>query len=170
MSRPESGTFSPFMEKYIQLANGSSITELIASHHQRLLDFYASIPEAKADYQYAPDKWTVKEVLSHVIDTDTVFAYRALVISRGEQQTLPGFDQDQFTENAEADQQSLAVLKEIFQTQRNYIKLLVSSFSNKQLARIGNVADYKLSVNAVSYALFGHALHHMQILKERYGL
>lgn len=168
MPRPQPHTYSPFMENYIGQAQGNTIQELIDNYHQQLLDFYCSLPEEKADYAYAPGKWTVKEVLSHVIETDTIFAYRALSISRGETQTLPGFDQDQYMENAEVNRQSLHFLKESFKAQREVVRLLVGSFSEKQLATIGHVSDYRLSVNSTCFVLFGHALHHISILQERY--
>ncbi len=170
MPRPQPNTYSPFMINYIGLTTGNSVQELIANHHQQLLDCYSSIPEEKADYKYAPEKWTVKEVLAHVTDTDIVFGYRALSISRGEQQTLPGFDENAYANNSEANNHSLYFLKENFKAQREVVKLLVASFSEKQLATIGNVSNYKLNVNAACYVLFGHALHHMNILKERYGI
>ncbi|MFT4204074.1 MAG: DinB family protein [Chitinophagaceae bacterium] len=137
MPRPTTDTYSPFMEGYIGETKGETIPELIANHHQELLDFYGSLPEDKADYAYATGKWTVKEVLSHVIDTDAVFFYRALALSRGETQTLPGFDQDQYADNAEATSQSLAALKGIFAAQRTFIQSAIVSFSETQLSRIG---------------------------------
>ena len=156
------------MESYIKHADGDTVTELISRYHQQLIDFYSAIPREKENYRYAPDKWTVKEVLAHVIDTDMIFAYRALAISRGEKQTLPGFNQDEYVSHCEADKHSLDSLKEHFKTQRELIKCLLLSFSESQLNTIGFVSDYQLSVNATCFVLFGHALHHMEILKERY--
>ena len=168
MSRPNPNTYSPFMQNYIDSVKGNTIAEIITNHHQELLDFYLSIPENFADYRYAEGKWTVKDVLMHVIDTDIVFGYRALAISRGESQILNGFDQDQYVQNAETSLQSFVFLKEMFKAQRESTKFLISSFSEKQLNRIGKVSDYELSVNAACFVLFCHALHHMRILKERY--
>jgi len=156
------------MEKYIEQTNGSSIQELIQNHHQELIDFYTSLPDELADYAYAEGKWSVKETLVHVVDTDSVFAYRALVIARGEQQALPGFDQDQYAANMNTSEHSFTFWKEAFVAQRRFIEKLITSFSEQQLLKIGSVSDYRLSVNASCYVLFGHALHHMNILKERY--
>lgn len=168
MPRPAMNTYSPFMEKYIAQTQGASVQDLIDYHYQALVDFYSSIPEEKVEYRYAPGKWTVREVVTHVIDTDAVFAYRALVIARGETQTLPGFDQDFFAISTKTNRLPLSRLKDMFLAQRVWVKLLVTSFSEAELSQVGNVSDYQLSVNAACFVLFGHALHHKKILQELY--
>ncbi|WP_447640495.1 MULTISPECIES: DinB family protein [Chitinophagaceae] len=168
MSRPAMNTYSPFMGKYIAQTRGMCVQDLIGNHYQDLVDFYCSIPEEKVDYQYAPGKWTVGQVMTHVIDTDAVFAYRALVIARGETQALPGFDQDLFAISAKTNRLPLSRLKDMFLAQRAWVKLLVTSFSETELSQVGNVSDYRLSVNAACFVLFGHALHHKKILQELY--
>ncbi|PZP46277.1 MAG: DNA damage-inducible protein DinB [Pseudopedobacter saltans] len=168
MPRPLSNTYSPFMQGYIDRTTGNNVQEIVDNHHQQLVDFYMSIPEDMSDFRYAANKWSIKEIVFHVIDTDLIFGFRALSISRGETQVLNGFDQDQYIQNAAVDQQTFAALKQMFQAQRESTKHLVLSFTEQQLQTIGKVADYSLSVNAACFVLFGHALHHMHVLQERY--
>ncbi|QES89992.1 DinB family protein [Rhizosphaericola mali] len=170
MGRPQPGTFIPFQSAYIDKTRGENIAELIQNHSDELIQFYISIPEEKADYAYAPDKWTVKEVLQHVIDNDRIFSYRMLAFSRGDQNVLPGYEQDDYIRNAQIENKSFLHLKEEFLFNRKSVELLIQSFSDEQLAIIGKIADYQITINTGCYILFGHALHHMVILKERYGV
>lgn len=170
MGRPQPGTFIPFQSAYIDKTHGENITELIRNHSDELIQFYISISEEKADYAYAPDKWTVKEVLQHVIDNDRIFSYRMLAFSRGDQNVLPGYEQDDYIRNAHINNKTFLQLKEEFLFNRKSVELLIQSFTEGQLAIMGNIGDFQISVNTGCYILFGHALHHMAILNERYGV
>jgi hypothetical protein len=170
MGRPQPGTFIPFQSAYIDKTHGENIPELIQHHSDELIQFYLSIPEDKADFTYAPDKWTVKEVLQHVIDNDRVFSYRVLAFSRGDQNVLPGYEQDDYIRNANIANKSFLQLKEEFLFNRKSVELLLQSLTEDQLSIMGKIGDFQISVNTGCYILFGHALHHMTILKERYGV
>ena len=169
MARPTAGSFGPFyQQRYIDAAIGESISDLIANHSIGLINFINSIPEEKADYSYAERKWTVKQLLQHIIDTERIFGYRALSISRKEPMPLPGFDEDSYAVNAPATHRTLASLKEEFALVRQSTDILLTSFTEEQLNRKGITSNYVITVNAICFIIFGHIIHHKTILQERY--
>jgi len=169
MARPTEGTFhAVYQQRYIDAASGKSVSELIDNHSRSLIDFISSIPEDKADYSYAEGKWTVKQLLQHLIDTERIFTYRALRFSRNDQTELAGFDEDAFAEHAPVNHRSLQNLKDEFVTVRKSTDLLLLSFTDEQLAMTGTVSGNFVTVNALCYIIFGHNIHHLNILKERY--
>ncbi len=169
MARPGSGTFHPiYQQRYIDAAKGESPIEVIANHSTSFIVFVNSIPEEKADYSYADGKWTVKQLLQHIIDTERIFTYRALCISRGEPLPLPGFDENSYSDKAPATHRTLASLKEEFAFVRQSTDILIKSFTEEQLIRKGVASNYVISVNALCFIIFGHIIHHQKILRERY--
>ena len=171
MSREHVGiALPPDQQHYIGLTQGGNIEDLIANHGVDLLQFYSSIPEEKADYSYAKGKWTVKQLFQHVIDTERILAYRAMSISRNEPMPLYGFDENSYAENAPASHRTLASLKEEFVLIRKSTDLLFRSFTEEQLAKRGVVNKNTITVNAIYYILFGHNIHHTNILKDKYLL
>ena len=169
MARPVSGTFHPiYQQRYIDAAIGESPIEVIDNHSTAFIIFVNSIPEEKGDYSYAEGKWTVKQLLQHIIDTERIFTYRALCISRGEPLPLPGFDENSYALNAPASHRTLASLKEEFAFVRQATDILIKSFTNEQLNRKGVASNYVISVNALCFIIFGHIVHHQKILQERY--
>lgn len=167
-TKPQPGQYSQRAAGYIDLAACDDILQLLANlmHSSALL--FESLTEDKANYSYAPGKWTIKEVLSHLIDTERVFAYRALCISRGEQQNLPGFEQDDYAANSEAAGRIWADLIGEYQAVRLSNLYLLRSLSRAQASRVGLANGNPASVSALAHMIAGHELHHINILKERY--
>ena len=169
MARPTGETYHAiYQQRYIDAAIGNSIEELIRNHSSSLIDFINSIPHEKANYKYAPEKWTVKQVLQHIIDTERIFSYRALRFSRNDDTPLSGFDEDSYATNAPVEHRSLSSLKKEFIALRKANDLLLSSFTEEQLQMTGIASGYKVSVNALCFIIFGHIIHHKEILEERY--
>ena len=169
MSRPIEGTFHPlYQQRYIDAAKGNTIDELIANHSNELAEFFLSIPEEKADYSYAEGKWTVKQLLQHIIDTERIFSFRALCFSRNEHLPLPGFDEDSYARNAPATHRTLTSLQDEFILVRKSTDALLSSFTEEQLSKKGVASNYVVTVNALCFIIFGHIVHHQNILQERY--
>ena len=169
MARPTEGNYHAFyQQRYIDAALGENIEELIVNHSSSLIHFINSIPEEKANYSYAFGKWTVKQLLQHVIDTERIFSYRALRFSRNDFTALPGFDEDNYVKNANVEHRSLCSLKEEFIATRKSTDMLLSSFTEEQLQMTGTASGYKVSVNALCFIIFGHNLHHQKVLEERY--
>ncbi|MBV9986471.1 MAG: DinB family protein [Chitinophagaceae bacterium] len=168
MSKPKPTDFPEYFGRYISLVDADSLQAAVKTYSSSLDTFYSGLPEAKADYAYAPGKWTVKEVLQHMIDAERVFTYRILRISRKDKTPLASFDENVFAEHSHADQRSLASLKEEFAAVRKSTDLLIASLDEEQLAEQGIASNNPVTANAIGYIIFGHLLHHKKVLEERY--
>ena len=168
MSRPQSNDYAAYYARYIDKVKADSLQQAIQTYSGEMLNFYNSLPEAKADYRYAEGKWTIKELFLHVIDADRIFAYRALRIARNDQTPLPGFDENAYVPQSFAGERSLWSLKDEFTAVRRATDLLLLSFNEEQLARQGTASNQPVTVNALGFIIYGHLLHHKSILEERY--
>lgn len=168
MARPKIGDFSDYAQSYVDAAQGNSIHELLANHSADFLNFLNVIPESKAHFAYAEGKWTVKQLLQHMIDTERIFAFRALTFARKDAVTLAGFDENDYAEAAPASHRSLADLKLEFSLLRQSTDLFLSSLTAEDLQQEGKASNHRVTVNALAYILFGHNEHHKKILIERY--
>ncbi|TCK82733.1 DinB family protein [Albibacterium bauzanense] len=130
--------------------------------------FLASIPPEKAEYAYAEGKWTIKEVVGHVIDTERIMAYRALRFARNDTQSLPGYDEETFVQNAHFNDYSLEHYSEEFTLLRKSNLMLIESFNTNELLRSGLANDRLVSVRALVYVIAGHLAHHRSIIQDRY--
>lgn len=166
--RPEPTTYPTYFNTYIKLVEGNDIIEILARQTPVEMKFFESINEDQSKYKYDEEKWTVKEVLQHVIDTERVFCYRAMAIARKETATLPGFDENDYGRNAHANNRSWVDLVAEFKAIRNASSLLVGSFNEQDLKRSGNVNDYQITVLAICFTIAGHVQHHINIIRERY--
>jgi uncharacterized damage-inducible protein DinB len=133
-----------------------------------VIDFLQKIPADKIDYAYAEGKWTIKEVLQHIIDAERVFSYRALRFARKDATPLPGFDENLFAENAKTDKRNWSDLIEEFGSVRKSTEYLYKSFDEEQLNETGISNNSSNYVLAFGYISVGHALHHVKVIKERY--
>lgn len=168
MPRPQKTEYPEYFDRYISLVEADSIAALISKYNDAQIQYIDTLPDDKADFAYAENKWTVKEALQHIIDTERVFAYRVLALSRGETQTLTGFDQNIYTQNCNVQHRALDDVKEEFKAVRRATNILLQSLSEEQLLRMGNIADYQASANAFAYNIYGHFIHHQRVFTERY--
>jgi hypothetical protein len=168
MQRPNKNDYSANQETYIKAVEGDNILIVLEDQLNTVPEFLASIPENKGEYAYADGKWTVKQVIEHIIDSERVFAFRALCIARGEKQTLPGFEQDDYVNEAHSNQRKIAELAVEFRKVREANLSLFKSFNEEVINKRGNVYDYQITINAILYSIAGHLNHHLNILKERY--
>jgi len=168
MPRPQQNEYPPYFERYIHFVEGNSIPELISIYNDTQINFIESLPGGKADFAYDEHKWTLKEVIQHISDTERVFAYRILAVSRGETQTLTAFDQNIYAQNTNVLHRAFDDVKEEFKAVRYATNILLRSLSEAQLLRQGNIADYKASAKAFAYNIYGHFIHHQKIITERY--
>ncbi|MBA4197770.1 MAG: DNA damage-inducible protein DinB [Chitinophaga sp.] len=168
MPRPSATDYYVFYNNYVETAKGDSVAELLINYSALLNDFVTNLPEAKADYSYAAGKWTVKELLQHMIDAERIFSYRALRIARKDTTPLPGFDENSYAANADVSSKTFQSLKEEFVAVRQSTDLLLQSFSEEQLQQVGTTSNHSITVNAICFIIFGHILHHKRILEERY--
>lgn len=168
MSRPQAGDFPPYFEGYISKVQTESAKKLAAQYGKALEAFYTGLPETKADYAYAPGKWTVKDLLQHIVDTERIMSYRLLRIARKDETPLASFDEKSYAENANAAGRSFTAIKEEFLAVRKSTDLLLQSLQPAQLAYAGIASGNRMTANALAYIIFGHMLHHKSVIEERY--
>ena len=130
----------------------------------------ARIDDAKASHRYAPEKWSVKEVVGHFTDAEVVFAYRALAIARGDTASLPGFDENDYMRNANFEQRSMRSIAEGYAAARASTLALFRGFSDEAWRRSGTANNKPVSVRAIAHIVLGHERHHLRVLRERYGV
>ncbi len=160
--------YAPFYATYISKVGDAPLLQLLEEGKAHSLQLFQSIPENKHAYRYAAGKWSIKEVLQHIIDTERVFAYRALRISRGDTTPLPGFEQNGFNDAAKADRRSLADLIAEYQAVREANIQLFRSMTDDMLLLEGTASGYNVSTRAIGFMIVGHEKHHVGIVMERY--
>jgi hypothetical protein len=169
ISRPKSDEYSPFAAGYIGLVPDENVIEKLEQLMVSSYQLFSGLTEEQGAYAYAPGKWTVKQALGHMIDTERTFAYRALVFSRNHIE-LPGFDQDIYVDNHDVSNISVKNLAEEFRVTRLSNLYMIKGFSDEQLLRDGIASSSRFTVRAFVYMLAGHELHHLNIFRDRYGI
>lgn len=160
--------YSTFNATYIKaIENVELIEELEISLHD-FIKFVQNLPMDKFDYRYAEGKWTIKDIIQHIIDAERVFGYRAMRISRNDQTPLPGFEENEYVENTNANGRSIQDLLTEFSAVRHSNLLTFKSFSEEQLIRIGIASSHPVSVRALGFLIIGHQKHHQKVFQERY--
>lgn len=157
-----------FYQPYIAKTSHLNIIEGLKLNLDAVVLFYSKISSDKHDFAYAEGKWTIKDILLHIIDTERIFAYRALRIARLDKTSLAGFEQDDYVVNAFAGNRSMESLLDEYKSVRQATISLFSSFSSNALLQIGEASGFSISVRAIGYIISGHENHHTQIIKERY--
>ena len=168
MPRPQFSEYGTFFQRYIDYAPGHDAREVLNDSLAPLEQFLSTIPEAKLHYAYSEGKWTVAQLLQHVIDAERVFAYRAMCISRGEEQGLPGFDENIYAANAPAKDRTLGDLVEELLLVRKTTIILYQHINEENLFRQGIASNHPITPNALAFITVGHVMHHQKILNERY--
>ena len=168
MSRPDLTTLPQFYKRYVEHVKHFELLEAFNVSSTKTIALVKSLSEEQGEHRYAPGKWSIKEVLQHMIDTERIFAYRALAFARKESSTLPSFDEKKYAENSNADTRAWNDLIDELIAVRKTTEFLFNSFSNEQLNTVGKASNYEMSVKALGYTIAGHVAHHIIILKERY--
>ena len=168
MPRPDLQQVPAFYHRYINLAPGNDVKKVIREQTAQLIRFLSKIPEKKRSYRYARGKWSVQEVLQHMIDAERVFAYRALCFARKDKTPLPSFDENAYAANARAARRQWKDLMEELKSVRRSTELLFDSLGKEQLQHTGTANNNPVSVMAIGFIIAGHANHHLQVLRERY--
>jgi uncharacterized damage-inducible protein DinB len=160
--------YSNFNATYIKAAANVELIEELEICLHEFIRFVQNIPMDKFDYRYAEGKWTIKDIIQHVIDTERIFAYRALRISRNDTTPLPGFEENDYVENTKANKRGIQDLLAEFSAVRYATLFLFKSFSEEQLKRMGTASGTAISVRAIGFIIIGHQKHHQNIFQERY--
>ena len=166
--RPSPDSYPPYFNTYIKLVEETDLITALLNHGDEADSFFSKINESETLYRYAEGKWTIKEILQHVIDAERIFCYRALSFARREQVCLAGFDENQYAANSHANDIAWSSLLSDFKIVRKNSISLFNSFTNDDLDHTGKASDYSISVRALGYIIAGHCMHHMNIVKERY--
>lgn len=161
-------TVPAFYKGYVKLVEHPDIIQALRISGYRTLELIHSIPEAKTDFCYAEGKWSVREVLGHMMDAERIFAYRALRFARSDRTPLPGFDEQAYAPHLNVSSRSLAQLGEEMQHLRTTTVDLFQSFSEEMLTCKGMASNNELSVGALGIIIAGHETHHCKIIRERY--
>ena len=166
--RPKPGEYNPYFDRYISLILGNDILGTLEKQFTKTSSLLSGLSEADGDLRYDSGKWSVKEVLGHLNDTERIMAYRALRIARGDKTPLPGFEQDDFVRDGPFADLSVAALVEEFKTIRVATLTLLRTFRSQDWTRRGRASNHDITVRALAYIIAGHEVHHRNILEERY--
>lgn len=168
VNRPEATEYVRDFEKYVSLVKGDDVLNSLTQQLETTLSTLRGIPESEADARYAPGKWSIKELVGHMIDSERIFAYRALRFARGDRTPLPGFEQDDYIRNAAFEKCKLADLASELEHIRRSNLHLFRNLEEAAWQRSGMANDAPISVRALAYIIAGHELHHMGILRTKY--
>jgi uncharacterized damage-inducible protein DinB len=168
MTRPQSDKYGSWFSRYIDKVPDGDIISTLEQQGGETEGLLARAGDGS--HRYAEGKWSVKQVVGHITDAERVFAYRLMAIARGDQQSLPGFDENPYVENAAFDEQSLSDLAEALAVQRRATLMLVRQLNAEAWSRRGVANGNPISVRALAWVIAGHERHHVGILRERYGL
>jgi len=166
--RPQAGEYAPYYEKYLTLVQSNDILATIEDQRRQMLLMLSGRGEPDGDLRYAPEKWSVKEVLGHINDTERIMSYRALRISRGDVAPIEGFEQDDYVRNGPFARRSLEDLIEDYIAVRRATVSLFRNLDEVAWTRRGVANKNEVSVRALAYIIAGHEVHHRRILEEKY--
>ena len=167
-SEIEISEYNPYYKRYLDLVENIPLLDSLIKGLENIQSFFESLPNEKHSYRYAEGKWTPKDILQHIIDTERVFAYRALYFARTNNAELKGFDENIFADNALANNRSIEELLTEHRAVRDATIFLFKNFNLKQLKQIGMANGSKMSVAALGFVICGHEMHHCNIINERY--
>lgn len=161
--------YAAFYETYIsQVSTEYNLIEELEISLHRFIHFVQDIPMDKHEYRYAEGKWTIKQIIQHLMDAERIFAYRALRFSRNDQTALPGFDENEYAAIAPAENRTIMSLLTEYSAIRHANLLMFKAFSDDELLRIGTASNVQMSVRALGFVIIGHQNHHQRIFEERY--
>lgn len=168
MYKPTGIVFQPYVQQYIDLVPDGDLLVEFANQTLIINDLLATITEEKSMHSYAPGKWTLKEMLQHIIDTERIFSYRAVCFARKETLSLPGFDENLYGANTSANTRTWQSLVKEYKVVRLSLQLLFKSFTEEELLRTGTANNNLGMVGGIGFISLGHFYHHKKIIEERY--
>lgn len=167
-TRPDASEYAPYYEKYISLVPAGEVVDTLSEQLDDMLALLRGLSETQGDSRYAPDKWSVKEVVGHMLDTERIFGYRALRFARNDETPLPGFEQDDYVRAADFGRRTLAELADEFEHVRRANISLLRALDAEAWLRRGAANNNAVSVRGLAYIMAGHVMHHVQIIRTRY--
>ncbi|UTW61955.1 DinB family protein [bacterium SCSIO 12741] len=168
VAKPKEGTYNPYFTRYIDLVDENDLMTALENNRVETLNFFSQISDEQGLHRYAEGKWSIKELFQHLIDTERIFANRALRFARKDSISLPGYDHDAFVPESRADRRSMAEMCTEFDLVRQGTLAMYRSFDDDMMAGTGNANGADLTVVAIGYLTAGHGKHHQRIIRERY--
>jgi len=169
IEKPKEGEYPLYANMYIQLLpDDGLLLKHLRDNFVATKELILPLSEEKLNYRYAPNKWTIKEILVHIIDDERIYAYRALRFARNDKTELPGFEQDEYTLYSRAGERSIENIFEEYAAVRDSTIALFNGLPEDSFLRMGTANNNKATVRALAYHLAGHELHHMNVIKEKY--
>ena len=169
IQKPQPTDYHPYYQPYVQhIPDNTDVLELLQKQQQEVPQVLSRVGESEADFAYAPGKWSIRELVGHMNDTERIMACRALCIARGEQQVLPGFDENEYVTHSNFRERPISSLLEEHALIRANTRFLFLSFSHEALSRRGNANGSPVTVAALAFIIAGHERHHLHIMTERY--
>lgn len=168
LKKPGLDEYAPYYEKYVSSVTEGDLLQILDEQMKETINLVKDLNEDQAHFRYAPEKWTVKEVIGHITDTERIMSYRLLCIGRGEMAELPGYDDNQYVKNGKFNRFSIGELSaQLSQVRQSTISLLKSLDDEALLGR-GNANGTGVTARAIAYIIAGHELHHRTLIKDRY--
>ena len=159
---------APYFAEYLKFEADENLFEVLRNQSIEICGIFENLAKGQAEFAYAEGKWSLKGLLGHIVDSERIFSYRVLAISRGEKTALPGFDENEYADVADVSKRSVASLADEMRAVRKSSELLFNSFTDKDLNTSGTANTHAITVNALGFVTLGHFLHHKRILEERY--
>jgi len=170
MTRPTPSEYPPYYQHYLDLVKAPNVIKALKDQVMDIQAVISEIPEDKEDYAYAEGKWTIKEVIGHIIDTERVLGYRAMRFARKDKTELPGFDENAFVANSNFNKRTLYELGHEFAIVREANLAMFKTFAEEEAAQMGKANGIDVSVRAIVFMIAGHAMHHMNVIRVKYLL
>jgi len=171
MQAPNANEYNPYFETYIKLVDSANFEDSLSNNTKDVLNYFSNISEASANYRYASDKWSIKEVLMHIVDVERTMCNRLFVAARGDHQS-PLFKMDDalYQQNANTEARTLKSILDEFNLVRNNTHFFINTLNKTHELLIANTTPVPVTVRALAYIIIGHATHHLNVLKERYSI
>jgi hypothetical protein len=170
VGHPDPAEYAPAYANYVGNVTEDDVVAALEAQARETAALLARVDDEKASHRYAPEKWSVKQIVGHVTDGERVFGYRALAIARGDQASLPGFDENDYMRNADFDRRSIRELTEEYAAARQAMLTMFRGFSDEAWQRRGIANNAGVTVRALAHIVLGHERHHLNVLRERYGV
>ena len=168
INKPETNEYPPYYKEYVNNVLDGELLQILDEQQKETKNLLKDLSEETAEYQYAPGKWTIKEVIGHITDTERIMCYRLLSIARGEKGMLPGYNDDEYVKRGQFNRFSLSDLLHHQALVRQHTILFLSSLDEEALRQRGNANGSEVTAHAIAYIIVGHEMHHRRIIKNRY--
>ena len=168
IDRPQNEEYASYFHLYINLVPEKSIIETLVNQLKEAISLYNGLDNSKIDYRYASRKWSIKEVIIHILDTERIFNYRALRIARKDKTPLAGFEQDDYINNINWDNYPFSSILEEYELVRKHTIIFFNNMTDEMLQQSGISSDLDLAVKAIPFIIAGHEKHHLNIIKSKY--